>query len=486
MQLSDAGLLKTDLFIGGRWSPSNARYDVIDPATGQTIAEVARATEESVDAAVTAAQVAQRKWRDTTATQRRDALAGLADALLAHEADLAAILTAEQGKPLAEAAGEIRYAAGFFRWFAEEARRVYGETIPAHRPDARLLVQRQPVGVGAAITPWNFPSAMIARKLAPAIAAGCALVLKPAEDTPLSALALAELVARADIPSGLFSVVAGNRDDASRLGTALCLDPRIRKLSFTGSTRVGKLLLEQCASTVKRVSLELGGNAPFIVFDDADLEAAIDGVMVCKFRNSGQTCVSANRIYVQAGVYDEFTSRLHERIDALVVGPGADAGSTIGPLITTAALKKVEQHVTDARSQGAKLITGGKPHQRGGTFFVPTLLTDVPDSSLMHSEETFGPAAGLTPFNTEAEVVQAANDTPYGLAAYFFTTDLARSWRVSENLESGMVGVNTGLISTPEAPFGGVKESGLGREGSRHGLDEWTDIKYVCVGGLGQ
>ncbi|WP_347327711.1 NAD-dependent succinate-semialdehyde dehydrogenase, partial [Ralstonia pseudosolanacearum] len=409
----------------------------------------------------------------------------LADLMLEHQQDLARILTAEQGKPLPEATGEIAYAASFIEWFAEEARRVYGDTIPAPQGDRRIVVNKEPIGVTAAITPWNFPIAMMTRKVGPALAAGCAMVVKPALETPYSALAFAELAARAGVPAGLLSIVTG---DAQGIGGELTANPVVRKLSFTGSTAVGRLLMRQCADDVKKLSLELGGNAPFIVFDDADLDAAVEGAMVAKYRNAGQTCVCANRFYVQRGIYDAFAARLSEAVRALRVGNGAEPGVQQGPLIHQRAMDKVRAHVDNAVAQGARVLVGGKPHAlsaQGGAFFEPTVIVDARPGMLVAHEETFGPLAALIPFDTEDEAVAAANDTEFGLAAYFYTRDLGRAWRVSEALESGMVGVNTGLISTAEAPFGGVKQSGLGREGSKYGIDEYLEIKYVCMAGLG-
>ena len=401
--------------------------------------------------------------------------------MIANTNDLAVIMTAEQGKPLAESKGEIAYAASFIEWFAEEGKRVYGDVIPTFRADSRVLVLRQPVGVAAAITPWNFPAAMITRKLGPALAAGCTFVCKPAPQTPFSALALAELAQRAGIPDGVFNIVTG---DAEQIGGELTRNTLVRKLSFTGSTAVGKKLIAQCADTVKKVSMELGGNAPFIVFDDADLDAAVQGAMASKYRNTGQTCVCANRIYVQSGVYEAFAAKLAQAVSALRVGDGLQGPTDQGPLIDQRALEKVQMHITDAVQHGARIACGGKPHALGGTFFEPTILLDVTSQMRVAREETFGPVAPLFKFETEADAIRMANETEFGLAAYFYTRDLARSWRVQEALEYGLVGVNTGLMSTEVAPFGGMKESGLGREGSRYGIDEYTEMKYVCVGGL--
>jgi succinate-semialdehyde dehydrogenase/glutarate-semialdehyde dehydrogenase len=421
-------------------------------------------------------------WAKRTAKERAVILRRFAELMLANADDLAIIMTSEQGKPLAEAKGEVAYAASFLEWFAEEGKRVYGDVIPTFRADARLLVLRQPVGVAAAITPWNFPAAMITRKLGPALAAGCSFVCKPAPQTPFSALALAELGSRAGLPPGVFNVVTG---DAEQIGGELTSNPLVRKLSFTGSTAVGKKLIAACAGTVKKVSMELGGNAPFIVFDDADLDAAVQGLMASKYRNTGQTCVCANRVYVQDGVYEAFAAKLAVAVAGLRVGDGLAGPTDQGPLIDERALAKVQAHIADAVAQGARIAAGGKPHALGGTFFEPTILLDVTPGMRVSREETFGPVAPLFRFHNEAEAIQLANDTEFGLAAYFFTRDLARSWRVQEALEYGLVGVNTGLISTEVAPFGGMKESGLGREGSRYGIDEYTEMKYVCVGGLG-
>ncbi|HEY8494002.1 MAG TPA: NAD-dependent succinate-semialdehyde dehydrogenase [Myxococcota bacterium] len=485
--LRDPGLLRTQAFLGGKWSDadSGATFPVRDPATGEELARVPRCGVAETRRAIEAAAAAQPAWRARTAAERAGVLRRFHDLVLEHQDDLALLVTREQGKPLAEARGEIAYAAGFLGWFAEEARRIYGETIPAHRPDARLLVVREPIGVGAGITPWNFPAAMIARKIAPALAVGCAIVTKPAEATPLTALALAELASRAGLPAGLLSVVTGDAEDAPVIGGELTANPTVRALSFTGSTEVGKLLMAQCATTVKRVSLELGGNAPFLVFDDADLAAAVEGAMASKFRNAGQTCVCANRILVQDGIHDRFVAALAERIRALRVAPGTEPGAQIGPLIDGDGFAKVERHVADATARGARALVGGRPHALGGTFFEPTLLDGVTPDMLLAQEETFGPVAGILRFRDEAEGVRLANDTPAGLAAYFYARDPARIWRVAEALEYGMVGINTGLVSTEVAPFGGVKQSGIGREGSRHGVEEWLETKYLCWGGIG-
>jgi len=484
MQLKDSSLLRQHGFIHGEWrsARSGATIAIRNPANGTVVGEVpvmgATETREAIDAAAKAMPA----WAKRTAKERAVILRRFAELMLANADDLAIIMTSEQGKPLAEAKGEVAYAASFLEWFAEEGKRVYGDVIPTFRADARLLVLRQPVGVAAAITPWNFPAAMITRKLGPALAAGCSFVCKPAPQTPFSALALAELGSRAGLPPGLFNVVTG---DAEQIGGELTSNPLVRKLSFTGSTAVGKKLIAACAGTVKKVSMELGGNAPFIVFDDADLDAAVQGLMASKYRNTGQTCVCANRVYVQDGVYEAFAAKLAVAVAGLRVGDGLAGPTDQGPLIDDRALAKVQAHIADAVAQGARIAAGGKPHALGGTFFEPTILLDVTPGMRVSREETFGPVAPLFRFHNEAEAIQLANDTEFGLAAYFFTRDLARSWRVQEALEYGLVGVNTGLISTEVAPFGGMKESGLGREGSRYGIDEYTEMKYVCVGGLG-
>ncbi|WP_197329326.1 NAD-dependent succinate-semialdehyde dehydrogenase [Ralstonia syzygii] len=485
--LNDPALWRTQAFLAGAWADADdgTTRDVTDPATGRVIGTVPAMGAAETRRAIEAAQIAQRAWRKVTARERARILRRLADLMMAHQQDLARILTAEQGKPLPEAAGEIAYAASFIEWFAEEARRVYGDTIPAPQGDRRIVVNKEPIGVTAAITPWNFPIAMMTRKVGPALAAGCSMVVKPALETPYSALAFAELAARAGVPAGLLSVVTG---DAQGIGGELTANPIVHKLSFTGSTAVGRLLMRQCADDVKKLSLELGGNAPFIVFDDADLDAAVEGAMVAKYRNAGQTCVCANRFYVQRGIYDAFAARLTEAVRALRVGNGTEPGVQQGPLIHQRAMDKVRAHVDDAVAQGARVLVGGKPHAlsvQGGAFFEPTVIADARAGMLVAHEETFGLLAALIPFDTEDEAVAAANDTEFGLAAYFYTRDLGRAWRVSEALESGMVGVNTGLISTAEAPFGGVKQSGLGREGSKYGIDEYLEIKYVCMAGLG-
>jgi succinate-semialdehyde dehydrogenase/glutarate-semialdehyde dehydrogenase len=483
MNLKDPSLLRQQAFIDGAWCAADdgATVDIRNPATGSVVGAVPVMRAGETRRAIDAASRAMPEWAKRTAKDRATVLRRFAELMVANADDLAVIMTSEQGKPLAEARGEITYAASFLEWFAEEGKRVYGEIIPTFRADARLMVLRQPVGVAAAITPWNFPAAMITRKLGPALAAGCTFVCKPAPQTPFSALALAELGARAGLPAGVLNVVTG---DAEAIGGGFTGDPRVRKLSFTGSTAVGKKLLAQCADTVKKVSLELGGNAPFIVFDDADLDAAVQGAMASKYRNTGQTCVCANRLFVQAGVYEEFAARLVKAVAGLRVGDGLAGPTDQGPLIDARALAKVEAHVADAVGQGARIASGGRRHALGGNFYEPTVLLDVTPGMRVAREETFGPVAPLIRFTDEAEAVRMANDTAAGLAAYFYTRDLARSWRVQEALEYGLVGVNTGLISTEVAPFGGVKESGIGREGSRHGIDEYTELKYVCVGGL--
>ena len=481
--LKDSALLRESAFIDGTWCAADdgAKVQILNPANGTVVGEVPILRAAETRRAIEAAARAQPAWARRTAKERATILRRFAELMTAHVDDLAIIMTAEQGKPLAEAKGEVAYAAAFIEWFAEEGKRAYGDIIPTFRADSRLLVLRQPVGVAAAITPWNFPAAMITRKLGPALAAGCSFVCKPAPQTPFSALALAELATRAGLPAGVFNVLPG---DAESIGGELTSHSLVRKLSFTGSTAVGKKLIAQCASTVKKVSMELGGNAPFIVFDDADLEAAVQGAMASKYRNTGQTCVCANRLYVQAGVYEEFAKRLVKAVATLRVGDGLAGPTDQGPLIDARALAKVKAHIGDAVDHGARIACGGKSHALGGNFFEPTVLLDVNSKMRVAREETFGPVAPLFRFETEEEVVRMANDTEFGLAAYFYTRDLARSWRMQEALEYGIVGVNTGLFSTEVAPFGGVKESGLGREGSRYGIDEYTELKYVCVGGL--
>ncbi len=483
LKLEDRSLLREQCFVNGAWfdAPGSATIAVHNPATGAELGTVPAFDAAATEKAVAAAHAAVPAWASKTAKERAVLLRRWNDLILLNAADLAQLMTAEQGKPLAESKGEIAYAASFVEWFAEEAKRVYGDVIPGHQADKRILVLRQPVGVVAAITPWNFPAAMITRKVAPALAAGCTVVCKPATQTPYSALALAELSHRAGIPPGVLNVITG---PAREIGGVLTDDARVRKLSFTGSTEIGKLLMAQCAKTMKKVSLELGGNAPFIVFDDADLDAAVTGAIASKYRNTGQTCVCANRLLVQEGVYEAFSAKLVAAVQKLRVGDGLAGETEQGPLIDAAALKKVEEHITDATSKGAKVAIGGRRHALGGTFFEPTVLTGVTPAMMVAREETFGPVAACFRFTSEQEAIAMANDTEYGLAAYLYTRDLARSWRVSEALEYGIVGLNTGIISTEVAPFGGVKESGTGREGSKYGLLDYTEIKYVCVGGI--
>ena len=483
LNLKDPGLFKQQVFLAGVWADADdgGTVAVTNPANGQTLGSVPMCGAAETERAIAAADVAQRIWARVPAKERTAVLRKLNDLLLANADDLAQIMTAEQGKPLAEARGEIVYAASFIEWFADEARRSYGDTIPAPLGDRRILAIKQPVGTTAAITPWNFPTAMLTRKAGPALAAGCSMVVKPATQTPFSALAFAELAARAGVPKGLLSVLTGS---ASKIGGEMTRNPLVRKLTFTGSTEVGRLLMRQCADTVKKLSLELGGNAPFIVFDDADIDAAVEGAMVSKYRNTGQTCVCANRIYVQRGVLKAFTDKLVAKVKALKVGSGVDAGVTQGPLIDAMAVAKIEEHIADARAKGAEVLIGGKRHALGGQFFEPTVLSGATAEMLVAREETFGPLAPIFAFDTEAEVIERANDTEFGLASYFYSRDIGRVMRVAERLESGMVGVNTGLISTAEAPFGGVKQSGLGREGSKYGLDEFQEIKYICLAGI--
>jgi len=483
MKLNDSALLRAQAYVGGAWRDADdtATFNVTDPATGQVIGTAPNMGASETRAAITAAADALLGWSARTAKQRADVLRTWADLILANKDDLALIMTAEQGKPLAESKGEIVYAASFLEWFAEEARRVCGDVIASHRSDARLLVLKQPVGVVGSITPWNFPAAMITRKAGPALAAGCTFVAKPAEQTPLSALALAELGERAGVPAGVFNVVTG---DAKAIGGELTSNPVVRKITFTGSTAVGKLLLAQSAQTVKKVSMELGGNAPFIVFDDADLDAAVAGAMISKYRNTGQTCVCANRFYVQDGVYDAFAEKLAAAVKALNVGPGTEDGVEQGPLIDADALAKVEAHVANAIEGGARVMVGGARHALGGTFYQPTVISDARQDMAFAKEETFGPVAALIRFSDDDEAITWANDSEFGLAAYFYARDLKRVWRTAEALEAGMVGVNTGLISTEVAPFGGVKQSGLGREGSSYGIDEFMEMKYVCLAGV--
>jgi succinate-semialdehyde dehydrogenase/glutarate-semialdehyde dehydrogenase len=483
LPLKDSALLKQQCYIDGRWSDADAgtTRDVSNPATGARIGAVPLMGAAEARRAIEAADKAWPAWRDKTAKERSAILRKWAELQLAHIDDLALIMTSEQGKPLAEARGEITIGAAYTEWFAEEARRVYGDVIPTIGNDRRLLTIKQPVGVCAAITPWNFPSSMITRKVSPALAAGCTVVSKPAEATPFSALALAELAQRAGFPPGVLNIVTGS---AKAIGGEMTANPIVRKLSFTGSTEVGRLLMQQVAPTIKKISLELGGNAPFIVFDDADLDAAAEGAIISKYRNTGQTCVCANRLLVHEKVYDAFAAKLAQKVRALKVGPGTEPGVAQGPLINRAALDKVEEHVADATARGAKIAVGGKRHALGGTFYEPTVLTEVTPEMKIFSEETFGPVAPLIRFSSDAEVIELANRTEFGLASYFYSRDIGRIWRVAEALEYGMVGVNTGLITTEVAPFGGVKQSGLGREGSKYGIDEYVEVKYICMGGV--
>ncbi len=482
MNLTDPSLLKNAAYLNGKWvdHPSAKNFDVTNPANGEVIIQVPDMGKEETRSVIRAAQQAWPAWRDKLAKDRSAILRKWFDLIMQNQADLAAILSWEQGKPLAEAMGEIVYGGSFIEWFAEEAKRVYGDIIPNTIPDRRLLVIKQPVGVVGAITPWNFPTAMITRKAGPALAAGCPIIIKPAAETPLSALALAELADRAGIPAGIFNVITTRK--AAEVGGELTSNPDVRKLSCTGSTAIGKLLMKQCSDTVKKMALELGGNAPFLVFDDADIDAAIEGAMASKYRNSGQTCVCANRLIVQESVYDEFSEKLARTVENLNVGAAHEENVQQGPLINEAAVLKVEEHIDDALSKGARVITGGERHQRGGTFFQPTVLIDVDDSMKVAIEETFGPVAPIFKFKTDEEGIAMANDTEFGLAAYFYARDVGRIWRVAEALETGMIGINEGIISTEVAPFGGVKESGLGREGSKYGIEEFLETKYLCLG----
>lgn len=480
MQLNDPTLLRPQCLIGGEWS-GLPMDPVENPATGEILASVPRFGAHEAEQAVAAAHAAFGPWSKKTAKERSAILRKWFDLIIAAKDDIATIMTSEQGKPLAEAKGEVDYAASFIEYYAEEAKRIYGETLPSHRADARLIVLKQPIGVCAAITPWNFPAAMITRKVAPAIAVGCTAVIKPAPETPLTALALGVLAERAGIPAGVLNIITG---DAPAIGGVWTSDPRVRFVGFTGSTEVGKILMRQAASTVKKVGLELGGNAPFMVFDDADLDAAVEGAIMSKYRNMGQTCVCANRIYAQDGIYDAFVEKLAKRVMDLKVGNGMDGGVQQGPLINMEAVEKVESHVKDAIAKGGRIVVGGNRHALGRTFFEPTVIANVTRQMLVAKEETFGPLAPVFRFTDEADVIAQANDTQYGLAAYFYARDLGRVFRVAEALEYGMVGINTGAISTELAPFGGVKESGLGREGSRHGVEEFVEIKYLCLAGL--
>ncbi|MHB1220284.1 MAG: NADP-dependent succinate-semialdehyde dehydrogenase [Alphaproteobacteria bacterium] len=484
MKLDDPKLLRQKCYIDGAWvdADNGQTIKVTNPVDSAAIGTVPRAGTAETRRAIEAANAAYPAWRAKTAKERSAILRKWFDLMIQHKEDLARIMTAEQGKPLTESRGEIVYGASFVEWFAEEGKRVYGDVIPQPMPGRRIVVTKEPVGVVGAITPWNFPNAMITRKCAPALAAGCTVVSKPASETPYSALALAELAERAGIPKGVFNVVTGS---AKEIGAELTSNPIVRKITFTGSTEIGKQLIQQCAGTVKKMSMELGGHAPFIVFDDADLDAAVEGAMQSKFRNMGQTCVCANRMYAQDGIYDEFVSRLSQAVSGLKVGNGMDDGVTQGPLINLAAVDKVEEHIEDAVSKGARLVVGGKRHALGGSFYQPTILADVKAGMKITKEETFGPVAPIIRFKEESEVVKMANDTEFGLASYFYTRDLGRAWRVSEALEYGIVGLNVGIISTEVAPFGGMKESGLGREGSKYGIDDFLEVKYVCMGGVG-
>jgi succinate-semialdehyde dehydrogenase/glutarate-semialdehyde dehydrogenase len=483
VSLADPKLFRQSCYVDGAWvnARAGATINVDNPATGEIVGTVPKFGAAETRDAIEAANRAFPEWRKKTAKERAAVLRRWFELMIANTEDLAKLMTIEQGKPLVESRGEVAYAGAFLEWFGEEAKRVYGDTIPGHQPDKRIVVIKQPIGVAACITPWNFPLAMITRKAGPAIAAGCTVVLKPASQTPFSALALAELAERAGLPKGVFNVVTGS---AGEIGGELTANPIVRKLSFTGSTEVGKVLMAQCAQTVKKISLELGGNAPFIVFDDADLDAAVEGAIASKYRNTGQTCVCVNRIYVQDGVYDAFAQKLADSVKKLKPAPGLEPGATQGPLIDDKAVAKVEEHIKDAVEKGARVVVGGHRHSLGGRFFEPTVLADVAPGALMAREETFGPVAPLFRFKTEEDAIAQANNTEFGLAAYFYGRDIGRVWRVAEGLESGMVGINTGLISTEVAPFGGVKESGLGREGSKYGIEEFLEVKYLCLGGI--
>ena len=481
MQLNDPKLFRQQAYIDGVWEDADNRQTlkVNNPATGEIIGSVPKMGATETRRAIEAADKALPAWRALTAKDRANKLRKWFDLMMANQEDLARLMTLEQGKPLTESRGEIAYAASFLEWFGEEAKRVYGDMIPGHQVDKRMMVLKQPIGVTAAITPWNFPSAMITRKAGPALAAGCTMVLKPASQTPYSALALAELAERAGIPEGVFSVVTGS---AGEVGGELTGNPIVRKLTFTGSTEIGRQLMVECAKDIKKVSLELGGNAPFIVFDDADLDAAVEGALISKYRNNGQTCVCANRLYIQDGIYDAFVEKLTAAVAKLNIGNGLENGITTGPLIDAKAMAKVQEHIEDAVSKGARVVAGGKPHALGGTFFEPTVLVDVPRNAAVAKEETFGPLAPLFRFKDEADVIAMANDTEFGLASYFYARDLSRVFRVGEALEYGIVGVNTGIISSEVAPFGGIKASGLGREGSKYGIEDYLEIKYLCIG----
>lgn len=483
LQLSDPSLMEHRAYVAGEWKAGVRSFPVLNPATGEEFTRVADLGADDMRLAIDAAYAAQKEWAARTAKERCTILLKWQELMLDNTEDLARILTAEMGKPLAEARGEIAYGASFIQWFAEEGRRVYGDVIPGHQGDKRIIVLKQPIGVVGSITPWNFPNAMIARKVAPALAAGCAFVGRPAEKTPLSALAMAVLGERAGIPKGIFSIVTGS--DSKGMGLELCTNPKVRKLTFTGSTEVGRILMRQCAHDIKKLSLELGGNAPFIVFDDANLDKAVEGALIAKYRNSGQTCVCTNRFFVQAGVYDTFVEKLADASRKLKVGAGLDDGTQQGPLIDAKAVEKVEELIADATAKGGTVVTGGKRHDLGGSFFEPTVISGATAAMRVMKEEIFGPVAPVFRFETEDEAVAMANDTEFGLACYFYSGDLGRAFRVSEALKYGMVGVNEGLITTVEVPFGGVKESGLGREGGHQGIDDYLDTKYVCIGGLG-
>jgi succinate-semialdehyde dehydrogenase/glutarate-semialdehyde dehydrogenase len=487
LALADQSLLAHQAYVAGKWvdADDGSTFAVTDPATGEVLADVPDMTASETRRAIEEARVALAGWRASTAKERARILRRWADAMLENAEDLALLMTAEQGKPVRESLAEIAYAASFLEWFGEEGKRIYGDVIPTYDSNQRIVVIKQPVGVTVGITPWNFPAAMITRKAAPALAAGCTMVLKPAEQTPLSALALCVLADRAGLPAGVFSIITASAENAPVVGRELTANPSVRKLSFTGSTHVGKLLMQQCSEGIKRVSLELGGNAPFIVFDDADLEASVAGTLACKFRNAGQTCVSANRIMVQSGIYDKYVSELVKSVGALRVAPGGEPGSQVGPLIDEPALEKVERHVSDAVAKGGQVLLGGSRHPLGGTFFEPTVIVGVPDSSLACNEETFGPVAFISRFETEEEAMNRANDTQVGLAAYFYSRDISRGWRLAEGIEAGIIGINTPIISTELAPFGGVKQSGIGREGSKYGIEEWVEIKYLNYGNIG-
>tara|TARA_R110000868_G_scaffold228684_1_gene481619 strand:- start:2354 stop:3808 length:1455 start_codon:yes stop_codon:yes gene_type:complete len=483
MKLTDGKLFRQQCYINGAWTDADSgdSIDVTNPATGEKLGTIPKMGTAETKRAIEAANAAWPAWRAKTAKERAQILRKWFELMMANQDDLGTLMTAEQGKPLAEAKGEVAYAASFIEWFGEEGKRAYGDTIPQHGADKRIVVIKEPVGVVAAITPWNFPAAMITRKAGPALAAGCPIVIKPATETPFSALAMAELAERAGVPKGIVNVITG----ASReIGGEMTGNPIVRKLTFTGSTEVGKILMKQCADTVKKVSMELGGNAPFIVFDDADLDAAVAGAMASKYRNTGQTCVCANRIYVQAGVYDDFVAKLSKAVSAMTVGDGLKGETQQGPLINMAGVEKVEEHLADATSKGAKIVVGGKRHALGGTFFEPTIVTEVTQDMKVAKEETFGPLAPIFRFNTDEEVIKWANDTEFGLAAYFYSRDIGRVWKTAEALEYGIVGINEGIISTEVAPFGGMKESGVGREGSKYGIDDYLETKYLCMGGI--